>query len=323
MGMSETAVLESSPTEVPAMEVDRGPLVNLNPEQRQQYRKTGELPKEAPAPSSEPNVAKPAAESEAAKQQEKPKAKPTAEERIAQLESTIEKIKAKSGLDKPKAESEPAKSEAKPIVQAKRPTPEDTKADGTPKFATSADYEDALLDWKLEQREATKAATAQQEAHSKLLNEKLEDARTRYTNLDEVIQPAANVIYQDPKISPVIKQMIGDSDLIVDLVFTIGNDQAELAKFVKMAQDDPGKAIRYIALTESLIAQELETRNTPAPEEPPAKSRTQAPKPPAEAGGRAATPPDSLQAALEGSGGKLNSGLKAEFLRRDLAKLRG
>lgn len=322
--MSETAVLESSPTEVPAMEVDRGPLVNLNPEQRQQYRKTGELPKEAPAPSSEPNVAKPAAESEPAKQQEKPKAAPkseTAEERIAKLEATIEKIRKTQGkVTKPEAESAPAPN---PVAQAKRPTPEDTKADGTPKFATPADYEDALLDWKLEQRDAAKAATAQQEAHSKLLNEKLEDARTRYTNLDEVIQPAANVIYQDPKISPVIKQMIGDSDLIVDLVFTIGNDQAELAKFVKMAQDDPGKAIRYIALTESLIAQELEARNAPAPEEPPAKSRTQAPKPPAEAGGRAATPPDSLQAALEGSGGKLNSGLKAEFLRRDLAKLRG
>jgi len=89
-----------------------------------------------------------------------------------------------------------------------------------------------------------------------------------------------------------------------------------------MAKEEPGKAIRYIALTESLIAQELESKAKPVSEEVPAKPKTQAPKPPAEAGGRAAAPPDSLKAALEGSGGKLNSGLKAEFLRRDLARLK-
>jgi hypothetical protein len=324
--MSEqTAVQESSTT--PVMEVERGALVNLTPEQRSEYKLTGELPtpkKEEAATSSESETAKPAGEAEALKnQQEKPvKAKQTAEERIAQLESTIEKIRKGSGSVKPKAEAAPAPEQN--TVNRTKPKPDAKNTDGTPKYDTYEEYTLDLTDWRWEQREAEKAAKEQQSAQAKSLNEKIDNARTRYDNVDAVLQPAANEIYQDSTISPVIKQMIGDSDVIVDLLFTLGSDQAEFAKFLKMAKEEPGKAIRYIALTESLIAQELAVKAEHAVVVvEPAKPRTQAPKPPVEVGGRATTPPDSLQAALEGSAGKLGPNLKAEFLRRDLAKLKG
>lgn len=339
--MSEqSAVLESASAEVlgeaqviiPEMDIARGPIVSMTAEQRKEYRTTGELPKpktEEAATSSEQRAseAKPAGESETPQsKQEKPKVEPkpkqTAQERIAELEATIKKIEKGAGLEKPKAESAPAKP-APVVQQSTKPTPEDTNADGTPKYATHEDFVLALSDWRWEQREAERSVKEQQTAHTKAINDKIEEARNRYDNIDEVIQPVANEIYQDAAIPQVIKTMIGDSDVIVDLVYTLGSNKEELAKFVKMAKETPGKAIRYIALTESLIAQELEGKKTPAVEDPPAKPKTQAPKPPSEAGGRAATPPDSLQAALEGSAGKLNANLKAEFLRKDLARLKG
>lgn len=341
----ETAVLESSaPVEAPVMEVSRGPLVNLTPEQRAEYKTTGVLPtpkteEAAPSSDAEPTgEAKPAGDSETPPVQEKPKAEPkkqTAAERIAELKATIAKIEKGAGI-KTEAESSPVKPE--PKLQPTQPQnyqewnkefDPDQWIEQYSKDNPTASFERtnaAMHDYKNDMREHFKVLAQQQEANSKALNAKVEEGRARYENLDSVIVPAANEIYNDPGISPVVKQMIADSDLIVDLVYTIANDPAEYAKFVKMAKDTPGKAIRYIALTESLISQELEGKQVEAPKtevEPPAKPRTQAPKPPAEAGGRGTTPPDTLQAALEGSGGKLNAGLKAEFLRRDLARLKG
>lgn len=304
--MSEqTAVLESSATvPPPVFEASRGPLVNLTPEQRKEYRTTGELPQAESAPA-------PESVSETQGKQDRPKIEPkpklSADERIAQLEATIDKIRKGSGKETPKADPAPAKPELKT---------EQPKADD---FETHEAFEEAMLDWKLDQREAKKASEQRVAASEKEINAKVEEARERYENFDEVIQPAANEIYSDKDIPGAVKQMIGDSEMIGDLVFTIAGD---LKGFIKMAKETPGKALRYIALTESLIAQELEGK-TQEPPEVPAKPKTQAPKPPAEAGGRAATPPDSLRSALEGSGGKLDRNLKAEFLRRDLARLKG
>lgn len=330
--MSEqSATLEATSTpEVVIMEASRGPLVNLTVEQRKEFRTTGTLPKAESAPATSVS-----GESEAPKQQEKPKSEPkpkkdqTAEERIAQLESTIERIKAGAGLTKPKAEiTAPAKSE--PAAQSsKRPTAEDKKPNGSDKFQTFEELEEAVLDWKLEQRDIAKAekdrqtkVEAQAEATGKELNAKLEEARTRYENLDEVILPAANEIWDDKGIAQFVKDMFGDSDVFVDLLYTISSDKAEYAKFLDLARTNPRKAARFISLTESLIAQELEAKATPAKEEAPAKPRTLAPKPPAETGGRASAPPDSMQAALAGSGGKLTGDLKAEFNRQALARMK-
>jgi len=310
-----TAVLESSALPPPVMEIDRGPLVNLNPEQRQEYRKTGTLPKTEAAASSLASAGDSGTPKPAGQPKNEAKPKQTAEERIAQLEATIERIKAGKGIEaKPKADSTPATPA--PVTPSAKPKEED--------FATHAEYEEAVIDWKVDQREAKKAADAAEVERLAALDAKVEKTRSRHGDIDKQINDAAGEIAADAAIAPVIKQMIYDSEYTGDLLLVIGKDKAELAKFMKRARENPGKTIREIALTESLIAQELEAETSKADEpEPPAKLKTQAPKPPAEAGGRAATPPDSMQAALEGSGGKLNANLKAEFLRRDLARLKG
>lgn len=321
----ETAVPESSATEAvatrPGMEVSRGPLVDLTPEQRKDYRATGELPKtEAPAASTETG------ESVPPKQQGAPKVEPkkgeTAEERIAKLEANIERIKSQAGLNKPKpADSEPAKPVVQQPATYSKPTSEDKNPDGTFKYGTHEEFTEALLDWKWEHKKADDALAKQQIDQTNALDAKIEKARSRYENLDEVVTPAANEIIGDKEISPVIKQMLYDSDITPDLIYALASNKEEFNDFLKLAKTNPGKAIRLVAITESLTIQELEGK--PVPVEKPATPRTQAPKPPAEAGGRAATPPDSLQAALEASGGKLTPSMKAEFLRKDLARLKG
>lgn len=333
--MSEqTAVVESSAT--PVMEVERGPLVNLTGDQRAEFRKTGNLPeppkREEAAPSSEAQAAEtsPAPEAENKQQEKKPaeKPKPTAEDRIAQLEATIEKIRKGAGIEKTqKAESSPAKVE-QPIQQPQftrpKPTADDKNKDGSPKFQTYEDFVEDLADWKAEQRWAAQQREQAQQAQARELNAKVAEARSRYENFDEILQPTIDAIVGDTDVAGVVKQMLNDSDILPDLIFTIGSSKEELASFVKMAKENPGKALRYIALTESLINEELEGKAKPKggdkPKETPAKPQTAAPKPPSEVGGRAASLGDALESAAK-AGDFRN--FKAEANRRYLAKLKG
>jgi hypothetical protein len=315
------------------MEVERGPLVNLTSDQRAEFRKTGELPTPktedaAPSPEAEPKAETvPASEAEKT-QQEKPakaeKPKQTAEDRIAQLEATIEKIRKGAGL-KEAQKVEPPATKVEQVEQQftrPKPTPEDKNPDGTPKFSVYEDYIEDLADWKSEQREAKRDKEQAQQAQTRELNAKVESARSRYENFDDVLQPTVDAIVGDAAISPVVKHMLNDSEVLPDLIFTIGSSEKELASFVKMAKENPGKALRYIALTESLIAEELEGKAKPTSEakpEPPAKPQTAAPKPPSEVGGRAASPGDALESAAKANDFRA---FKAEANRRAIAKLK-
>jgi len=303
MNEAQAAVMES-PTTV-EMQVERGPLVNLTGDQRTEFRKTGELPK--------PEEAAASTEVKTPEVQEKPakKAK-TAEERIAELESTIDKIRKGAGKETPKVESSPTKPETQ--FTRPKPTTEDKKADGTPKFATYEDYVEELADWKAEQRWATQQREQAAENHAKQFKAKMEEASGRHENFeaarDGFIEAMSAI-----KISPAVQDMLNDSDVFPDLVAVIGGSKEEASKFAKMAQDNPGKALRYIALTESLIADELAGKT----EEAPAKPKTQAPKPPSTVGGQAASPPDGMESAAKA--GDFRS-FKAEANRRYLAKLK-
>lgn len=344
----QTTVAESSAAPIaPSFEVDRGPLVTWTPEQRSEFRRSGQPPA-APKPKGEEAAASSASEAEQAEistateadnKQEttKPKAdqsKPhlTAKERISQLESTIEKIRKEAGIEKtPKTESSPVHVEppqpktveqapAAPLTRPK-PTPEGNGPDGKP-YGKYEDYIEDLADWKAEQRWATAQREQAQKQQTRELVARVEAAKARYGNLDEVMYPTLNAIAGDQGISPVVKAMFNDSDVLPDLLFTIGSKAEELASFVKMAKENPGKAIRYISLTESLIHDELSSQKaekTAKATEPPAKPQTNAPKPPAEVGGRASAPGDELESAAKA--GDFRS-FKAEANRRYLAQLK-
>lgn len=310
----------------PANDVDSGSLGGLTPDQRTEWNKTGELPKsEEAAPSTEPKPkaeAEPAGDSEAPQKQEKDgKPKPTASERITQLRATIAKIEKEAGLKTEVAESSPAKpaAEAPKPQEVKptrpKPTADDKKEDGSPKFGTYEDYIEELADWKAEQRDAKTQREAERKAQLDHGIAKVEEAKARYKDFETIGKTFWEEVVNNPDVNPTIKAMIDDSEYFADLAYTIGSNPDELAKFKAMPT---GKQIRYIALTESLIADELDGKKVTT-EETPAKPQTRAPRPPSEAGGRAASPPDALEAAASANDFRA---FEAESTRRQLAKLK-
>ena len=330
----------SSPA--PVMEASRGPLVNLTPEQRTEFRKTGELPKaeskqetpqEESAPSQE-ETPKPTEETqeEQSTQQEptqtKPqesKRRPDAEARIKQLTDRIKELEANqpARVEAPKPENpqEPAKPQN--YQEWRKTFKPSVWIEEYAKANPEATYEDAnaaMADYLGDVRDQFRTAEQQQQIQQREFQSKVAEAKARYGDkFDEVLAPAVTAIIGDQSVSGVVKSMLNDSEVLPDLMFTIGSDATELANFVKMAKENPGKAIRYIALTESLIRDELEGKQASEPPAAPVKPQTQAPRPPAEVGGRAASPGDALEEAAKA--GDFRS-FKAESTRRELARMK-
>lgn len=320
----ETQTVEAV-TSPAAMEASRGPVVNMSPEQRTEWRKTGNLPEppktEAPAASTEePQETIAKVDTEAKPEPTKPqeKRRPDAEQRIKQLTDRIKELESR----KPEtAEAPKPVAKVEPQYTRPKPTAEDKDGD-KPKYATYEDFVEDLADWKGEQRDAARQREQQETAQKTAMDSKMTDARKRYGDkFDEVLTPTIDAIMgKESGVHGVVKTMLNESEVLPDLIYTIGGDAKEMANFLKMAKDNPGKAMRYIALTESLIREELEGAEAPKETTPPVKVQTQAPRPPAEVGGRAATPGDSLEAAAKA--GDFRS-FKAEATRRHLAKMKG
>lgn len=326
--MADQAVaVESQPT---PMDVSSGPLVNITPEQRQEFRKTGELPgttKETPKKPEESAPSDPPKEAEAdagdppppkTEQERSERDKAKSAKRFNDLLEENKRLKADLETRKPSEPKPEPKAEVAPPPTRPKPTVDEKNPDGTPKYKEYEDYIEELADWKAEQREVKAKREAEQSDQAKKTLAKVDEAKSRYENFTEVVKPFVDAL-ADPKIPGVVRAMVDDSEVFADLAFVLAGDD----KFLDMAKTQPGKAIRFIALTESLIAEELAGKPKPADEEAPVKPKTQAPRPPSEAGGRAAAPPDPEAAAIAASGGKLTASVKAEFTRRALAKLKG
>jgi len=260
--MSEsTAVAESSSAPVrETVELPRSGTAEYA-----NWRVSGELPEKPAETQAKPvteESAPPVEEGESATPKQQEKVLSPAEKRIKELVAENKRLKAEREI-KPEPKSEP-KSESKPqlVPQTRpKPTPEDKNADGTPKYKVYEDYVEELADWKAEQRMAVaERDRAVREQQTALKNE-VEKARGRYDNLDEVMLPALKSI-TDAQVSPVIMNMLDDSEVLPDLLYTLGSDSNDLAEFLKMAKSNPGKAIRYLAVTENLIQEELAKTST-------------------------------------------------------------
>jgi len=326
--MAESTIVTAEPSTAPVVDITRGPLVDMTGDQRAEFRRTGELPEppkkqEEAATSAETKVE--TGEATAPKKPQETRRKPDAEHRIGELTAETKRLKAElEAMRTPKpAEAVKSAPVQQPAPQQTRtkPTAEDKGQDGKPKYETYEDFVEDLADWKAEQRWSNQQREAQQKEQGRALQAKVEEARGRYEKFDEVLTPTLNAIVGDQQVSPAVKAMLNDSEVLPDLIFTLGSNAKELAAFVKMAKENSGKALRYVALTESLIAEELEAKKAPAPktETPPVKTQTSAPKPPAEVGGRNAAPPDGEQAAAQAGDFRR---FKAEANRKAIARMR-
>lgn len=285
----EQTVAASSPAEVE--DVFQGQNVSMA--DYDHYRKTGELPEQfKPAETEEPQetdspeetaVVPEDEESETVPDsepeeevQEQPQKGSAAEKRIKQL---LARVKELERTAKPDVKTEP--SPAQPQYTRPKPTADDKKQDGSPKYATYEDFVEDLADWKSEQRIAQhKREQAEQEALN-ALKVKLDDARSRYEDADDVIFPAAQTI-KEAQIPMAVKQVFADSDVFPDLCYVVGSDPEELKKFVSLAQTNPRAALAKVFEYERGIREELAKPESGKAPEP---KKTSAPKPPSPVGG--------------------------------------
>lgn len=276
------------------------------------YRQTGELParfkpvepaESAPADApeeteeSEGEEPEPEPESDPEEAQEPPQKGSGAEKRIKQLLAEKKELQRKlEAAAKSDVRSDPSSAQA---AQQAPQTYEDWEKQFEPekwieeytKQNPQASYERAnaaMFTHMLNAREHFRSIEQRVQAEKQALDAKLSDARERYEDFDEIKSDFLSKAIS-PKGVPLLPlQVLGiinDSDVLPDLLYTIGSDDAELAKFVEMAKTNPNKAIRYVARVESLIAEELaKPENTSARGEDgkfkAPERKTSAPKPP-------------------------------------------
>ena len=116
--------------------------------------------------------------------------------------------------------------------------------------------------------------------------------------------------------------------MLPDLLFTLGSNQADFARFLALAKTNPGKAIRYLAAIESGIVEALQKpakTETETPATPARRGPENAPPPPIEIGNRGGPVDDTerlLKAAANGDRNATRQLLEAEN-RKMLARRRG
>ena len=326
--MSEsTAIAESSSAPV----VQTVELPRSGTSEYASWRISGELPE---TPQEKPNTEDSApsqvddGEATAPKQQEhtEKRRRPDAEARIKELAAETKRLRAElDEVRKPKAQ-EPPKA-AEPQYTRPKPAVDDKTSDGKPKYNTYEDYVEELADWKAEQRMVAAEAKRAHEAQVAKVQEKVQEAKSRYENFDEYSAPFVKEMIETQEIPMAVKVMVSESEVWPDLVFTIASNAEDRAAFLQLAKNQPGKALRYIAKVEGLIQEQLENGGKAraadgkftAPK-PPAKRGTEStPEPPLELNGRG-TVVDEAARALSALKGGTDPNATRAWLRAENAK---
>lgn len=281
------------------------------------FRQSGEVPQRfkpepaesAPAAAPEQTVesedeeSESASESESEQSQEQPQKGSGAEKRIKQLLAEKKELQRKL-----EAAAKPTQTDPSPAPAAQPKVPQNYQeyrqsfkpSEWIAEYAKrnpQASYEDAnaaMADHLLDARDHFRSIEQRTQAEKQALDAKVNDAKERYENFDEIKTSFLAKTISDkgtPLIPVQVLSIINDSDYLADVLYTIGSDEAELAKFVAMAKATPNKAIRYVARVEALIAEELaKPKETPVRGQngqfqAPEPKKTAAPKPPSPVGG--------------------------------------
>lgn len=328
------------------------------PAARAEWQRTGKLPDPKPArspigepparstePPTEPTGAVPVHSQETG-------GKKTAEVRLQELladlktsglsPSELKTFRRQQTAAAPPAEAPKPEQTVNPVDprMPKRPVPGEYKTWEELEAAKDKYHED-LAAYRAEKAVEDYRAELKQEGVKRELQAQLTKARERYgKDLGAEIAATSMSIFQDAQIPAAVKQMINDSPIFVDLVYTLGSKAEEMAEFVALAKSDPGKAIRKLVLMEHLVSEELSkggggsTAGTPpaagaaerdasgkfAAAKPEIDKGSKAPPPPREVSGHSAPPGDASERAYKAND---FAAFRAAENARDIARLKG
>lgn len=334
------------------------PAVPTDPKAYAEWRQTGKTPepsqpKEESAPSKDSAAGdepaqKTAPASEAGKKQEiKERPRSNAETRLNELledlrhaglsPAELKTFKREAQRQEKPAEPQKAAPERteKPagLEPPKKPKPEDFEGKTWEEYEAAKDkyYED-LADFKAQKRLEDFRAEQKQESQQREMQDRLSDAKQRYgAEAEPAIIEAAGAIFNDAQVHAVVKALVNDSPVLVDLLYVAASKPEDFAALLSEARTNPGAAIRRIVLLEKLVQEELAkggkpeagsaaTRGEDGKFKAPEKKVTGAPPPPKEVSGRGTSPPDEIESAAKN--GDFRSYRDAAN-RRDLARAQG
>lgn len=365
---TDTAASSAAPQQT--FEIPSDPQANL------EWRKTGELPaaaakgakpKEASTPSEENASAAPSKDGSAetapasatGSQQEKakPERRSAAAIRLDELLADLKAAGYKPEELKTLKREAAAPAKAAPETTANpqgleppvKPKDSDLNEDGSKKYdtwekleAARDEYFDKLADFRARQAVAEDRRLRAEEASQQTLNAKVADAEARYgAETKATIGEAVRGIISDAGVAPVVKAMLNESPVLVDMMFVLGSKPDELAAFIDLAKTNPGAAIRKVALLEQFVEQELakgtaaakgseaaadgaetteRAQNGQFQKQTPANKKPAAPPPAEELNTRGSAPPDPKEAAIRNNDFRAFKEIED---REDLAKRRG
>ena len=277
----------------PAVEVD--PFNGQTPslQEYNQYRTSGEVPERfKPAEVADPAPAETPAEGD--KPENDPEPAPDDDQEPPEgignkarkrFEKLLAENKALKAAQQAKPDVIPASSAAPQVAQTAptrpEPTVNDTNADGTLKYADYGAFVKDLGRWSAEQTLHESRQREIQQQQNRQIQENIEEGRKRYgEEWEKVIEPTAGSIMGNKSIPNDVKTMLAQSDVLPELVYTIGTDQKTMQKLESLARTNPLQAIRYIATLEAGIRQELAADEAEPAESAPEPKKTNAPKPP-------------------------------------------
>jgi hypothetical protein len=333
-------------------EIPSDPKANL------EWRKTGELP--ASAKEGTPKEAStPSKENASAANRKDGAAATRLNELLADLKKaglSPEELKTfkreaqqAASTDAPAKAAPEKTANPQELVAPVKPKMSDKNPDGTDKYKTWEEldeakdaYHDAMATYRAKLAVAEDRQARAAEAQQQTFAQKVTEAKARYGDQTEAtIGNATRAILSEEGIHLAVKDLVGGSPVLVDVMYALGSDAAELAAFVDLAKTNPAAAIRKFVLLEHLTTEELakgskadkgaaagdagagergEDGKFVSQKTTPAKQRPAAPPPPEELSTRGSAPPDPIDAAVRN--GDFRAFKDAED-RKDLARRRG
>jgi hypothetical protein len=242
----------------------------------------------------EPKVEAPAAAAEKpAAETTQPASEPVTQETHEPVPAGVQKRIDKAIAKQREAERKLAEAEAKLSAQGTAPAKTNTetvqpKAEGKPdptKFTDWDAYQEALIDWKADQRDRTRAQEAQQrqqQEHVKTMTESwhASEATAKQAHPDYVDRMAEVNHIQVP---PALQRAILLSDHKAELAYALATAPAELERIVALP---PERAILELGM----FAGKMAASKTESPK-PKTSAAAPLPKPPASVGGSGAAAP--------------------------------
>lgn len=290
-----------------------------SPEQRDQWNKDGNIPepvkqesapvekKEAPVAESAPQ--KESKEPAAVEPEEKPQEyKARTEKRFTDILATVKRLETElAEARKPRDDKAAPQTAAKPDEFKPLNAEEWFKANPGKSYEQFAQaLAEQIADYKIDKALAGERQRLANESQQRELSQRLEDAKQRYPEAEPVINRTATTLNTDAEIPQIIKAVIANSKVMVDLLYVLGGDEAKFQDFVKLTKTNPHEALEQVYEAQRLVKVELagKAKADPTKEaarddkgkfvkaEIPETPTPRAPKPPSEIGGKGSAPED-------------------------------